>query len=73
MNNNEDIFLLLNLPNDGNIQIDKVSIEDNIKTIHISRKALPTYCPDCGARMHSKGSYKRTVNHQILKIKLNWF
>lgn len=69
MNNNEDIFLLLNLPNDGNIQIDKVSIEDNIKTIHISRKALPTYCPVCGARMHSKGIYKRTVNHQILQDK----
>ncbi len=66
-NNNEDIFLLLNLPNDGDIQIDDVIIDGNTKFIHISRKVIPTYCPICSSRMHSKGIYVRTVNHQILQ------
>ena len=68
-NNNEDIFLLLNLPNDGDIQIDDVIVDSNTKFIHISRKAIPTYCPICNSRMHSKGIYVRTVNHQILQDK----
>lgn len=69
MSNNEDIFLLLNLPNDGDIQIDDVVLDGDTKYIHISRKPIPTYCPVCGSRMHSKGIYKRTVNHQILQDK----
>lgn len=67
MSNNEDIFLLLNLPNDGTIQIDDVIIEDGIKYIHISRTPFPTYCEKCHSRMHSKGIYIRTVKHQILQ------
>ena len=66
MNNYEDIFKLLNLPNDGSINIDDVIVKDKIKTIHLSRNPIPTYCDVCGARMHSKGIYKRNVN-QIKK------
>ena len=67
MNNYEDIFKLLNLPNDGSINIDKVITDDKTKTIHLSRNPIPTYCDVCGARMYSKGIYKRKVNHQILQ------
>ena len=67
MNNYEDIFKLLNLPNDGSINIDKVITDDKTKTIHLSRNPIPTYCDVCGARMYSKGIYKRNVNHQILQ------
>lgn len=67
MNNNEDIFKLLNLPIDGSIKINEVSVSGNIKTIHLSRDPRPVYCDECGHRMLSKGIYKRTVNHQILQ------
>ena len=67
MNNNEDIFKLLNLPIDGSIKINEVSVSGNIKTIHLSRNPRPVYCDECGHRMLSKGIYKRTVNHQILQ------
>ena len=67
MNNYEDIFKLLNLPNDGTINIDDVIVKDKEKTIHLSRNPVPTFCEICGYRMHSKGVYKRKVNHQILQ------
>ena len=67
MNNNEDILKLLNLPTDGSIKIDKISIEENNKIIHLSRDPKPAYCEACNHRMYSKGIYKRKVNHQILQ------
>jgi len=66
-NNNEDIFKLLNLPNDGSIKIHEITISGNVKTIHLSRDPHPTYCDECGHRMLSKGIYKRKINHQILQ------
>ena len=69
MSNYKDIFLLLNLPDDGYIQIDEVNLDGDTKYIHISRKPMPTYCETCGSRMHSKGINIRTVNHQILQDK----
>ena len=54
MNNNEDIFKLLNLPIDGSIKIKQVSVSGNIKTIHLSRDPRPVYCDECGHRMLSK-------------------
>ena len=66
-NKNEDIFKLLNLPYDETLSIDFVEVDGYHKTIHISRKPIPTYCDECGARMHSKGKYSRTLNHQILQ------
>ena len=66
-NKNEDILKLLNLPNDESLEIECVEVDGFIKTIHISRKPVATYCDECGARMHSKGIYKRTLNHQILQ------
>lgn len=67
MNNNEDIFKLLNLPNDGSINIDDVIVDGNKKTIHLSRDPVPTYCDVCGSRMYSRGIYIRSVNHQVLQ------
>lgn len=67
MNNYEDILKLLNFPNDGTINVDDVIINDKVKTIHLSINPVPTFCDVCGYRMHSKGVYKRNVNHQILQ------
>ncbi len=67
MNEYEELFLFLNLPNDGMIKIDKVEEMNNVKYVHISRIAQNTYCDICGCKMHSKGIYTRKVNHQILQ------
>ena len=66
-NKNEDILKLLNLHNDDSLNIDHVELDGFIKTIHISRKPIATYCDECGAKMHSKGIYKRSLKHQILQ------
>ena len=63
-NKNEDILKLLNLPNDDSLQIESVDVDGFIKTIHISRKPIATYCDKYGARMHSKGIYNRRLNHK---------
>ena len=64
-----DYFVLLNMPDDGTINIDDVSFneEKNEKIIHISRDPFPTYCNGCGFRMHSRGIKKRTVNHPVMQ------
>ena len=66
-NKNEDILKLLNLLNDESLEIKCIQVDGFIKTIHISRKPFATYCNKCGSRMHSKGIYKRSLNHQILQ------
>ncbi len=66
-NNKEDIFKLINLPDDDSLDINYIQVDGYKKTIHISRQPSATFCDECGARMHSKGIYKRTLNHQILQ------
>lgn len=66
-NKHEDIFKLLNLPNDGSIEIKEIVIEGNTKTIHLARPPKIMFCEDCASRMHSKGINKRKLNHQILQ------
>ncbi|MCF0106714.1 MAG: ISL3 family transposase [Holdemanella sp.] len=61
------MLTLLNLPDDGTYGITKVEAIDSIKYVHIERPPKPTYCPNCQARMHSKGIYVRTVNCPILQ------
>ena len=65
--NKHDIFALLNIPNDFSINIDDI-IDDPYsftRYVYLSRPAVPTFCPECGCIMHSKGIKVRTVNHPI--------
>ena len=64
MNRNQ-LFVLLNIPDDGTFSIDSVEDIDNTKFVHISRPPSLTFCPECGCIMHSKGIKVRTVNHPI--------
>lgn len=68
-NKNEilDLLPLLDFQTDDSIEIINVEIIDSIKSIHLIKKLIPLYCPSCGARMHSKGIYKRTVKHPIFQ------
>ena len=65
--NEKEIFSFLNLIVDDHTHIDKVVSNGSSKSVYISRDPIPTYCPTCGMRMHSKGIYTRKVNHQILQ------
>ena len=60
-----DYFKLLNLPYVANIVMGPVEVINNVKHVFLSTKDLPTFCPECGARMHSKGLKERTVIHPI--------
>ena len=64
-NDYADYFKLLNLPYGDNIIIDRVEVIDNIKHIYLHTAATPTFCPDCGSRMHSDGLKKRNPIHPI--------
>lgn len=64
MNKNQ-LFVLLNIPDDGTYTIDSVEENEGVKTVHISRPPSLTFCPDCGSIMHSRGIKVRTVNHPI--------
>lgn len=66
-NKHEDILKLLNLSNDGTIEIIDILVQDNVKTIHLSRSPKLMFCEECGCRMHSKGINKRKLNHQVLQ------
>ena len=65
--NKHDIFALLNIPNDFSINIDDIINDPDSFTryVYLSRPAVPTFCPECGCIMHSKGIKVRTVNHPI--------
>lgn len=67
--NNEKInfMSLLDFSNDQTIEVIKTESQDSTKYLHIRKKLLPTFCPSCGSRMHSKGIYKRTVKHPIFQ------
>lgn len=61
------LFKLLNIPDDDSIIINDVEVISDTKYVYISRPSIPTYCPNCSCRMHSKGIYKRKVKHPILQ------
>lgn len=65
MSDNNSLFTLLDLPNDESIIIENVTEKDGVKSVEVSQKLRPTFCPICHNRMHSKGIYTRTVNHSI--------
>ena len=61
-----DIISIFNLK-DENIKLLKIEIIESKKFIHIIKILEPHFCPECGYKMHSKGVYKRHVNHPILQ------
>ena len=65
-NNFNDLLAVLNI-NDPSIVITKVEMIDDVKYIHIQRNPVPTFCPICNSRMHSKGLYTRKINHPVLQ------
>ena len=56
------IIELLNLVDDDLNVINQEAVENTIY-ITIEKLSKPHICPICGCMMHSKGIYKRTVNH----------
>lgn len=65
--NQKQLFVLLNIPDDGTYNITDVQENESVKTVHISRNPSPTFCPECNCVMHSRGIKVRTVNHPILQ------
>lgn len=65
--NKNDLFSLLDIPNDGSITIDHIDEDKDagIRYAYISRPPSPTFCPQCGCIMHSRGIKVRTVNHPV--------
>lgn len=62
-----DIISFLDFNPNDEIEILDISIFELTKYVEIRRKLIPTFCPLCGHRMHSKGIYKRHINHPILQ------
>lgn len=52
---------------DPAIEVSGFKDSGNQRIITVSKKAVPTFCPVCESRMHSKGIYTRTVNHPIMQ------
>jgi len=52
---------------DENAEVTDSHIENNVKYITVQKKLYDHFCPDCGAKMYSKGTYSRHPNHQILQ------
>lgn len=61
-----DIIKFLNIK-DENINIIDTKEYDDIKEVTIEKQLQEHFCPKCGFKMHSKGVYTRTLNHQILQ------
>ena len=61
-----DITKILDLKG-SNIHVSDVKVRKGIKEIYLSTDPEVTFCPLCGRRMHSRGIYKRRVNHPIMQ------
>jgi len=64
------LFDLLSIPDDGSFILSDVCVEGPKKSVTLSRRAAPAFCPQCSSRMHSKGIYTRTgfsINGAALK------
>ncbi|MEF2782464.1 MAG: transposase [Clostridium sp.] len=69
MMSNIDFFKLLSIsiPENYNEYSFDMQINGPIKTITISTKPKPMFCPHCNSIMHSKGIYTRSVRHPVLQ------
>lgn len=65
MNNITDLLDL----EDSDIKISDIIIEGQTKTLIIETPPVASYCPICGFRMHSRGVKKRTINHNVIKLR----
>lgn len=61
-----NIIKLFNIE-DEDIEIIDIKTIGSTKEIHLARILKPEYCPQCHSKMHSKGFYKRRVNHPIFQ------
>ena len=50
---------------DDDLIVKALPAPENIQIYQVERKATAQFCPICNYRMHSKGTYTRTVNHPI--------
>lgn len=66
MNDNISALTVLNLPVDDLEITELYRDSDGIVWVTIEKIRKPVFCEECGARMHSKGIYLRTVNHPVL-------
>ena len=57
-----DIINLLGIK-DSTIKILSVTAKGTEKTVEFEKRMELHYCPLCGCRMHSKGVYRRRINH----------
>jgi len=57
-----DIIKLLNLE-DENIEIKSIEVNNSTmeKYVYVRTSPVARYCPICGFRMHSRGTYERYV------------
>lgn len=63
---NNDITKLLSIK-DAGINVLSIKEAHGIRFITIEKEAGMHFCNACGCRMHSKGIYKRTVNHPVMQ------
>lgn len=62
-----DIISFLDFNPNDEIEVLDIITENTTKYIHVRKSLTQTFCPVCGQRMHSKGIYKRHINHPILQ------
>ncbi len=52
---------------DSDLQIVGQTIKNDERIVVLQKKLVPVYCPECGARMYSRGIYVRTINHPVIQ------
>ncbi|WP_031553232.1 transposase family protein [Oribacterium sp. FC2011] len=52
---------------DPNISITSTRVEGQIKILTLETKPSATFCPQCGYRMHSRGTKVRNISHPIFQ------
>lgn len=62
----DNIVRFLNF-NDPDLVSDPPRIEDGRRVVTLRRRPAPRYCTACGSRMHSRGVYRRRINHPIMQ------
>ena len=63
-----DIKELLNLKADDIVVYEVIANDEEMtKYVIVHKIAMPMYCPICGSRIHSRGTYPRTINHAVLQ------
>jgi len=57
----------LGIKDDQNLIITVDPAENGNQLIHIEKKIMIHFCPECNFQMYSKGTYTRYINHPILQ------